>query len=58
MIVALARFLSFQFNARRMIQIASIALIGVDVNLQLGIRILTDQQIFKGHRALGTLDLE
>ena len=41
-----------------MVQIASVALIGVDVNLQLGILVLTDQQIFKGHRTLGTLDLE
>ena len=39
MIVALARFLSFQFDARRMIQIASVPLIGVDVDFKLGVGI-------------------
>jgi hypothetical protein len=40
MVVALARFLTFQFDARGMVQIASVPLIGVDVDFQLGIGIL------------------
>ena len=48
-VVALARFLTFQFNACGMIQIASVSFIGVDVDFQLGIGILTHKQILKGH---------
>jgi hypothetical protein len=49
MVVALARFLPFQFDARGMIQIASVPLIGIDVDFQLCIGIFAHQQIIEGH---------
>jgi hypothetical protein len=39
--MALARFESLQFNRGRVIQIAGIAFVGIDVDLKLRIRIFT-----------------
>ena len=56
--MALARLLYLELDRGGSVEIASVPLIGIDVNFEFCRRVFADQQVFEGDRALMRLDAE
>lgn len=56
--MALAWFLTNQFDDGCVIEITSVSFIGIDVDFEFGVWIFADQQVVEGHRALWAFDFQ
>ena len=58
MVIAFAGLLFLELNRKGSIQVASVALVGIDVHLEFGMLVFSHQQIFEHDRTLMRLDAQ